>query len=121
MKKTQTKLAGKIISMAWMAGVLSASLGSGTIAAADDATPTDKKLEEKKKNWESIATAGLTLTRGNSENLLANAAIGTKRKWADDELLLGASAGYGDTTTRQSDGTKVDAITDSYVKGFGQW
>jgi hypothetical protein len=90
---------------------------------ADDAKPDEKKVEAKPepKKWESVVTAGLTLTRGNSENFLATIAIGTKRKWTDDELLLGASAGYGDNTTKQADGTKVDTVTDSYARAYAQW
>src|SRR5256885_13054879 len=47
---------------------------------------------------ESVATVGVTLTRGNSKNFLATGAVGTKRTWAHDEALLGASAGYGENT-----------------------
>jgi len=102
-----------------------------TIAACSSAFADDPKAEEKTdakveakpepKKWESVVTAGVTLTRGNSENFLATIAIGTKRKWTDDELLLGANAGYGDNTTKQADGTKVNTVTDSYAKGYAQW
>ena len=98
-------------------------IGAGfSIAFADDAK-ADEKVEAKPepKKRESVVTAGLTLTRGNSENFLATIAIGTKRKWTEDELLLGASAGYGDNTTKQADGTKVDTTTDSYAKAYAQW
>src|SRR5256885_8491182 len=70
---------------------------------------------------ESVATVGVTLTRGNSKNFLATGAVGTKRTWAHDEALLGATAGYGENTTKDSLGNKVDTTTDSYIKGFGQW
>lgn len=89
------------------------------VASADDAKPEDKK-EEKKSKWESTATAGVTLTRGNSHTFLATAALATKRTWTKDEALLGASAGYGENRTTIN-GTKVDTTTDSYVRGFGQW
>jgi len=90
--------------------------------AKADAKP-DAKVEAKPepKKWETTAIAGLTLTRGNSKNFLATMGINTKRNWTEDELLMGASAGYGETTTTQSDGKKVDTTTDSYVKGYGQW
>src|SRR5256885_645402 len=69
---------------------------------------------------ESVATVGVTLTRGNSKNFLATGAVGTKRTWAHDEALLGASAGYGENTVNTPAG-KVDTTTDSYIRGFGQW
>ncbi|HXU76322.1 MAG TPA: hypothetical protein VN794_07120, partial [Methylomirabilota bacterium] len=72
-----------------LAGILASSsfLMSAGISRADDVKPPEKK------GWESVASAGLTLTRGNSENFLANVSINSTRKWTDDELLLGASAG----------------------------
>jgi hypothetical protein len=92
------------------------------VARADNTTPdkTEPKKEEKKK-WESTATAGITLTRGNSKTFLATIGLATKRTWENDELLLGASAGYGENTTTAANGTKTDNVTDSYMRGFGQW
>jgi hypothetical protein len=90
------------------------------VAYADDAKPDDKKEEPKPKKWESVITAGATLTRGNSKNFLATISLGTKRTWSEDEALLGASAGYGENQTTVN-GAKVDSTTDSYVRGFGQW
>jgi putative salt-induced outer membrane protein YdiY len=105
-------------SAALAAGLL-AILATTVPAHADDPKPEAKK-EEKKKKWDSTATLGVTLTRGNSKNFLATGSIATKRTWKSDEALLGASAGYGQNTTTIA-GTKVDTTTDSYVKGFGQW
>jgi hypothetical protein len=70
--------------------------------------------------WESDATIGITLTRGNSKTFLASGAINSKRKWDKNEILLGASAGYGDNTTETA-GTETKTVTDNYVKGFGQY
>jgi hypothetical protein len=98
----------------------------GTAAVFADDAPADakkaevKKEEPKKKKWESVATVGVTLSRGNSKNFLATGALGTKRSWEMDEALFGATAGYGNNTTTV-DGAKVETTTDSYVKGFGQW
>src|SRR5215813_15572000 len=82
------------------------------VALADEIKP------EEQKGWESVAAAGLTLTRGNSENIMVNASINSARKWTDDELLLGASGGYGKTTDRKTD---TETKTDDYVRGFAQW
>jgi hypothetical protein len=102
----------------FLAAGLIALFAIGTPAQAQNANQELKKDPPKK--WESVATVGVTLTRGNSDNFLATAAIGTKRSWTKDELLLGASAGYGQTTTSVG-GEDQDTTTDSYIRGYGQW
>jgi putative salt-induced outer membrane protein YdiY len=76
--------------------------------------------EVKKTNWEIVASAGLALTRGNSENLLVSAGINSSRKWSRDEIFLGANAGYGETTVRQA-GPDEENTTQQYLKGFSQY
>jgi len=90
------------------AGLLVAAtlIGAGT-GLAD---PTNK--------WESVVAAGIALTRGNSENFLATATIASARKWSKDEMILGLSGGYGETTDQNTD---TDTITDNYVRGLAQW
>jgi hypothetical protein len=95
-----------------------ALFAASNLSRADDATA--KADEPKKSKWESIATIGVTLTRGNSKTFLANASVGTKRTWSSDEALFGASAGYGQSTITVG-GNKTDTTTDSYIKGYGQW
>jgi putative salt-induced outer membrane protein YdiY len=68
--------------------------------------------------WESVAAFGGTLTRGNSESFLATASVSTARKWLHDEVLLGTSAGYGETTDINTDQTSK---TTQFAKGYGQW
>jgi putative salt-induced outer membrane protein YdiY len=74
-----------------------------------------------------VASAGATLTRGNSETFLGTIGINSARKWSKDEILLGASAGYGETTTvgdRDPATGEKDIehnTTDRFIKGFGQW
>jgi hypothetical protein len=87
----------------------------GPMARGADAAPP-----EPPKKWESVAAIGVTLTRGNSENFLANGTFNTARKWAHDEMLFGASGGYGETTV-SINGTNETSKTEDYVKGFGQW
>src|SRR5580765_7743378 len=72
------------------------------------------------KTWESVVTLGATLTRGNSHTFLGTGLFNTKRNWTRDEVLFGASMGYGENTTTVN-GAKVDTVTDSYIKGYGQW
>jgi len=95
----------------------SAALFISTLAAlaADPATNAPPK-----KKWERNITLGTTLTRGNSKTFLASGVANTKRTWAKDEVLLGAGAGYGENQTTVN-GTKTDNVTDSYIRGYGQW
>ena len=85
-------------------------VGSGFAFAADEAAPAPKK------GWETTAAAALTLTRGNSETFLATLSLDTKRKWEKDEVALGVSGGYGDSTVN-------DAYTKNteFVQGYGQY
>jgi putative salt-induced outer membrane protein YdiY len=73
-------------------------------------------------HWESVASLGVTLTRGNSETFLGTVGVNSQRKWSKSEALLGASAGYGDNTVKDTDtGDKETTTTDKYAKGFGQF
>jgi putative salt-induced outer membrane protein YdiY len=81
----------------------------------------DPAAPDPTKRWESVAAVGVTLSRGNSENFLATASINSTRKWVKDEALLGGSAGYGETTTKNAGGPDTDVKTDDYIKGFAQW
>ena len=116
MKKVESRPVMTNVPAALLAAGMAALLAAGTVARADNTTP-----EEVKKKWDSVATAGVTLTRGNSKTFLANLSVNTKRTWTNNEVLLGANAGYGENTTTDASGAKVDNTTDSYIKGFGQW
>jgi putative salt-induced outer membrane protein YdiY len=79
--------------------------------------------------WLTTASAGLTLTRGNSETLLGNARIDSTRKWPRDEVLLGASTTYGESTIEveelnaAGDPVKRDetSTTANNITAFGQY
>jgi putative salt-induced outer membrane protein YdiY len=109
-----------------LAATLLASLSLPTLARADEGGAADTnataavKEPPKPQKWDGNVTAGVTLTRGNSKNFLASGVLSLKRTWTDNEALLGASAGYGDNTTKIN-GTNVTTTTDSYVRGFGQF
>ena len=79
--------------------------------------------QESPKGWESSAHAGVTLTRGNSKNFLGTMGVNSSRKWSKDEALLGASAGYGESTAvNRADGENdVTTKSEDYIKGFGQY
>ncbi len=79
--------------------------------------------------WETSAAAGLTLTRGNSETLLGNLTVNSSRKWPRDEVLLGASATYGEQTVEETvttvGGNKIQKdkteTTTANANGFAQY
>jgi putative salt-induced outer membrane protein YdiY len=63
-----------------------------TSARADD-------VVTNKSTWSGSASAGLTITRGNSRSLLGTITIDAADKWEHNELLLNASVTYGTTDT----------------------
>lgn len=66
----------------------------------------------KKYPWESSASAGLTLTRGNSHTLLYSAGLTSDKKTPDNEYSLGASGTYGSQDGKDN--------VNNYG-GFSQW
>jgi putative salt-induced outer membrane protein len=76
-----------------LAAMLLAATGA-TAIGAEEAAPA----AEKKPQWESALGLGFTLTRGNSETLLATLSAGTGKKWAHDEISLGIDGTYGEST-----------------------
>jgi putative salt-induced outer membrane protein YdiY len=103
-----------------------AALSAGLLVSHPASVQNGMAAEpEQKKGWESVASAGVTLTRGNSETFLGTVGVNSQRKWAKDEILLGASAGYGENTITSRDATGAKSVehntTDEYIKGFGQY
>lgn len=68
----------------WLGVVL--GLAPGLLAAQEEAKP----------KWETTASAGITLTRGNRGTFLGTISLDTSRKWPRNEVLLGASGAYGE-------------------------
>jgi putative salt-induced outer membrane protein YdiY len=95
---------------------LLALLAASPAPGADATTNTPPK-----SHWESVASVDVTLTRGNSRSFLATTTLDTKGKWTADEALLGGAAGYGDTTTKDSNGQQVTTKTQDYLRGYAQW
>lgn len=65
---------------------LAAALIPAAGALAADPAPT---------TWETSATAGATVTRGNSKTLLFTAGLFSQRKWDQNEVRLGLDGAYG--------------------------
>jgi putative salt-induced outer membrane protein YdiY len=78
-----------------LATALVAFVPSSTALAADAAPP----VIQTNSPWEGLASVGLTVTRGNSENILFTAAAKMSRKGLQDEISFGADAAYGESTT----------------------
>jgi len=85
-------------------------LAGNPVQAADEAPA--------KKGWETTAAAGLTITSGTKDTLLATAGINTSRKWEKDELAFGLSGGYGNDDNNP---TKTTTDNTKFVLGFGQY
>jgi putative salt-induced outer membrane protein YdiY len=123
MVKTQT-YRFKGLSLGKAAAIVAGTLWLGAQGAfAQAPAPAPAKEPPKPKGWESSAAAGLTLTKGNSENFLATLTLNTSRKWERDEVLLGAGAGYGENKKVDfgSPNNGEKSKTQDYLMGFGQY
>jgi putative salt-induced outer membrane protein YdiY len=71
------------------------------VAFAETSTNTSPAgvTQEKKYPWESSVSAGLTLTQGNSDTVLINLGLVTKRKTPTDEYVFGAEGAYGENNS----------------------
>jgi putative salt-induced outer membrane protein YdiY len=92
--------------------VAAAALSMQISTRADGPIPEAQKTP----HWESSASAGVTLTRGNSDTLLAALAATTQKKWDGNELSFGADATYGSSKING-----VDSTTANSLHGFGQY
>ncbi len=80
-----------------------------------------------KITWQSAVSAGLTLTRGNSQSMLFTATILTEKKAKENEYSLGAGLSYGNQSSSQnlpspftgSITTSKDTV--NTYNAFGQW
>lgn len=92
-------------------------LAAGAISIPVQAQTNAPPVAEKKPQWESTAALGFTLTRGNSETLLATATAGTRKKWLDNELSFGGDGTYGESTVNRTNKT----TTANSAKGVVQY
>lgn len=111
----------KIHSFRSVTGLATGAMTFAVLAGLPPVHAEDTKPEDK--GWESNAGIGVSLTRGNSKNFLSTANLDSKRKWSQDEALLGASAAYGTTTIiNRNDGLEdKENKTSASLKGFGQF
>jgi putative salt-induced outer membrane protein YdiY len=107
---TKQKYAGSRRAIALAAALM--CVGSGLAFAQSAALPPPPKTN----HWDTTAAAALTLTRGNSQTFLATVNVDTKATWEKDVLLLGASAGYGNSTVNNTTTKNTD-----FLQGYGQF
>jgi putative salt-induced outer membrane protein len=98
------------ILIGWLALALGTAAGFGQSAAAVPNAPP------KSPPWDVTASAGLTLTRGNSKTLLAVATLLGTKKWDQNEVDLGVDGTYGESTIKG-----VNSKTAESLHGFGQY
>jgi putative salt-induced outer membrane protein len=55
--------------------------------------------------WESSISAGLSLTKGNSDTLLATAAFKTRKKTTENEFMFGVDGSYGENDSVKNNET----------------
>jgi putative salt-induced outer membrane protein YdiY len=70
--------------------------------------------------WISDVSAGVTLTRGNSDTTLATLTANTDRKTEENECILGANATYGKAKVTAG-GTTVNSVTAQNADAFLQY
>lgn len=73
---------------------LTVFLSTLNLAAQNAAAPLTAPPAQPK--WETLASAGITLTKGNSDTMLANLGLNANRKWEQNELALTTSLSYGE-------------------------
>jgi len=88
------------------AGALCATVGTVLAQPAPVAAPTATN------RWETTAAAGLTVTSGNKDTVLATLSLQTSRKWQRDEFAAGISGAYG-----EDDGDRNQA----QILGYAQY
>ena len=85
---------------------------TNVVANASAAAPVPAPAAPVGNPWKSSVSAGLTLTRGNSQSMLFSADFLTEKKTPKDEYSLGAGIAYG---------TQNSADTVNNYKALGQW
>ena len=88
-------------------------IGTSLASAQDQPAPgTTAPPPPKKDPWETTAAAGLTLTRGNSETLMATVGLDSRRRWERNEVSFGVAGGYGEDS---------DVRNTEFLNAFGQY
>ena len=81
-----------------------ALIALATIGNAGDA-PHVSAVSTNKPAWESSISAGLSLTKGNSDTLLTTVAYKTRKKTRENEFTFGADGSYGENNSVKNNET----------------
>ena len=68
-------------------------------------TPKSAMVSTNQPAWESSISAGLSLTKGNSDTLLTTAAFKTSRKTLENEYFFGLDGSYGENDSVKNNET----------------
>ncbi len=95
------------------AAVLLSLAGAVSVRAQTNAVPA-----QMSPRWIGSVSAGVTLTRGNSDTLMATVTGVAGKKWGQNELSLGADGSYGETKPPGATNSVVNA---NAIHGFVQY
>ena len=89
--------------MQWILGaILTVALGMSAGAQDEVSSDSSDVGTNGPPPWEVTADVGFTLTSGNSETLLATAALVGRREWTKSRVELGLSGAYGEEATSKA-------------------
>ena len=78
---------------------------TNVVTKTDAGTTTNQVAQAPKYPWESSISAGLSLTKGNSDTLLTTAAFKTRKKTPENEFMLGVDGAYGESDSVRNNET----------------
>lgn len=87
-----------------------------TAALAVACIPIVSHAQTPPPKWTGSAAAGVTLTRGNSDTVLATLTFAADKKWEQNELSLGSDAAYGQSKINGTENTTAESL-----HGFAQY
>ena len=83
-------------------------------------------VSTNKPAWESSVSAGLSLTKGNSDTLLTTAAFKTRKKTTNNEFVFGVDGAYGENDSVKNNETlhgvsQYNHLFSERFYGFFNW
>lgn len=108
-----------IVAACTLAVVANINTAVNSVAAdAAPAKPAAPAAETKPPGWETSATAGATVTRGNSKTLLFTAGLLSQKKWEKNEARLGLDGAYGENNSVKN--TEFGRLFGQYNRLFSE-
>lgn len=94
--------------------VMMVTMLAAGMAMAEDAKPAVAP-------WNTTVAAGLTLSRGNTRNMLINGSVVSEYKKEMNEAKMGVEGNYGETEVKMADGTKETQSNTENSRAFGEY